>query len=76
METNGTNVRKLGKKPLILGPFDPNLGPPSLFVGLPPLCGRQCCKISLYEISKKTNDLNVYFFVCLFLFQKSGFASH
>ena len=43
---------------------------------LPPLCGRQCCKISLYEISKKTNDLNVYFFVCLFLFQKSGFASH
>ena len=33
METNGANVRKLGKKPLILGPFDPNLGPPSLFVG-------------------------------------------
>ena len=50
---------KNGKKPSFrtdFGHFRPNLGPK---IFLPLLHVRHCCKLSLYAISRKTNELNL-----------------
>ena len=44
----------------ILAPFGPNVGPKSFFSGILPLLDvRHCCKLSLYPISRKTNEPNL-----------------
>ena len=52
-----------GKKPSFgphFGPFDPNLVPKNFFSWILPLLDfRNCCKLSLYAISRKTNELNL-----------------
>ena len=44
---------------LVLVRFDPNLAQKSFSWSLPPLDVIHCCKLSLYAISKKTNELNL-----------------
>ena len=41
------------------GLFGPNLGRQIFLWVLPPLDVRHCCKLSLYAISRKTNDTNL-----------------
>ena len=51
-----------GKKPNFgpnYGPLDPNLDLQTFFMGLPLPDVRHCCKLSLYVISRKTNEWNL-----------------
>ena len=44
---------------LVLASFDPKLVPKKIFMGLPLLEVIHCCKLSLYAISRKTNEPNL-----------------
>ena len=51
-----------GKKPNFgpnYGPLDPNLDLQTFFMGLPLPDVRHCCELSLYVISRKTNEWNL-----------------
>ena len=53
---------KNGKKTIFrhdFVPFDPNLSPKPFFIDLPLLEVRHYCKLSLYAISRKTNEPNL-----------------
>ena len=52
---------EISKKPSFrpdFGPFGPNLGPNFFSLVLPLIDVRHCNKLSLYAISKKTNEPN------------------
>ena len=62
-ENKWTKIEKIKINPvsgLILASFGPNLVPPKKFSWiLPVLNVRHCCKLSLYAISRKTNEPNL-----------------
>ena len=61
-KTNELNLRKCKKSSFgpDFGSFDPNLVPKNSFLWILPLLDvRNCCKLSLYAISRKINEPNL-----------------
>ena len=50
------------------GPFGLNLDKKFNLWILPPLDSRNCCKLPLYAISRKTNEINVQIWAPIFFF--------